>query len=256
MSLKTHVFLGLSLFCGAVFAAPDYARETRIVNQIADAIMDGEIVQLNDGERDFMGIFTENQADQRKGAVLVLHGKGANADWMDVVQPLRVRLTEAGWDTLSLQLPVESAEAPDSAWLPLVEPAAARIAAGIVELETRGHDRIMVVSHSFGSRMAAHYLAQGAPGTVKGYVSVGMSLDMKNPNDANLSNLSKIDLPMLDLFGSRDLPGVLQSNALRAKAASHNKGYSQQEVAKADHFFAGQSDDLLAAVNAWLDAQP
>jgi alpha/beta superfamily hydrolase len=27
-------------------------------------------------------------------------------------------------------------------------------------------------------------------------------------------------------------------------------------VARADHFFAGQSDDLLAAVNAWLDAQP
>ena len=84
MSLKTHVFLGLSLFCGAVFAAPDYAREARIVNQIADAILDGEIVELNDGERDFMGIFTENQADKRKGAVLVLHGKGANADWMDV----------------------------------------------------------------------------------------------------------------------------------------------------------------------------
>jgi alpha/beta superfamily hydrolase len=66
-------------------------------------------------------------------------------------------------------------------------------------------------------------------------------------------SLESINIPVLDLYGSEDLPGVLETVDKRKKSAAHNKAYKQQVVEGASHFFDGYNDQLLDAVNQWLN---
>ena len=113
-------------------AVPDYAREQRLASEISDAIMDGEVVSLNDGTQNFMGILTA--AEQPRGAVIILHGRGYHPDWEDVAHPLRTGLAAKGWTTLSLQMPVLEKEAKYYDYVPLFANADKRIDAGIASL--------------------------------------------------------------------------------------------------------------------------
>ena len=105
-------FIGLLLVLVCFSAtASNLAREQRIAKQIVDAILDGETIWLEaDGNR-FLTLYTEATTRQTLGGVILLHGMGANPDWMDVIQPLRVNLPDRGWATLSIQLPVAAGDA-------------------------------------------------------------------------------------------------------------------------------------------------
>lgn len=255
MSLKKLILLLISLTLYGTAAGADLAREQRIAEQIEDAILDGDPVYLDDAGHPFLGIYMRSDADQVKGAVLVLHGRGANPDWIDVVQPLRIGLTEHGWDTLSIQLPVAYAGADDREWLTLVPQAAPRISAAVEFLKQRKILNIALVAHSFGSRMAAAYLADNPAPEIKAFVAIGMSADKKNRNSGSLGALRKITLPTYDLYGERDLPQVLDSAKERRLAArdADNKAYRQYQAANADHFFSGQDRHLLSLVRTWLN---
>ena len=56
---------------------------------------------------------------------------------------------------------------------------------------------------------------------------------------------------MLDLYGSDDLPGVLETAELREQVSTHNVGYSQQVIQGANHFFDEMDDELIRAVAEW-----
>jgi len=90
--------------------ASDLKKEQRWADQVIETILDGEEVWLNDGANDFLGIYTDAEEDSNR-AVIVMHGTGVHPDWQQVVQPLRVGLTESNWNTLSIQMPVLANEA-------------------------------------------------------------------------------------------------------------------------------------------------
>ena len=180
--------------------------------------------------------------------MIVIHGIGIHPDWETVVQPLRVQLAANGWNTLSLQMPVLANDAEGKDYEPLMKEVPARIDSGIRHLAKEGAKRIVIVAHSMGARMANYYLAHKkvykeaqTETPIIAYVGIGM-------NTNNERFIEKIKIPMLDLYGEKDLEGVLKSIDSRKKAGSHNKGYQQQQVAGANHFFEGQDDDLVSAV--------
>ena len=112
--------LGCSLLVPRVDASePDYARETRLANQIVDMILDGDPVWLEADAHEFLSIYTE--ADEPRAAVLILHGRGFHPDWADAVNPLRVGLVEHGYSTLSLQMPVLDKEAKYYDYVPIFD---------------------------------------------------------------------------------------------------------------------------------------
>ena len=229
--------------------ASDLEKEKRWADQVADSLLDGEPVMLNDGTSNFLTIDT--RADDAKDVgIIVIHGIGIHPNWETVVRPLRVQLAESGWNTLSLQMPILANEATGEDYEPLMKEVPARIDAGIRYMAKNGAKKIILVAHSLGSRMANYYLAHKqkyqeaqTETPIVGYVAIGM-------NTNNEAFLEKITIPVADIFGEKDLPGVLESAPKRKKAASHNKNYSQQQVAGADHFFEGQDDDLVEAVKS------
>lgn len=243
--------------------ASDLAKERRWAEQIEDALLDGEPVYLNDGSSEFLSIETPAESDSPKPttpkpttkALILMHGSGVHPDWPTVIQPLRVALAERGWTTLSIQMPVLANDAPYSDYAAVYPEAAARIEAAYQHLKAQGQQRIALIAHSLGAGMAAYALAQQPQAEQQRYIGIallGISDGGKLPRLDNLSHLSHIQIPILDLSGSDDLPAVLNSQSQRQQAARHNTHYQQRQIPQADHFYEGQDDALIDSVEHWL----
>lgn len=244
----------LTLLTGATLGS-DILKERRWATQIEDALLVGEPIYLQAGGREFLAIFTPSTVRQTRGGVILLHGIGAHPDWPDVIAPLRQELPEAGWVTLSLQLPILPNDAEPREYLPLFPEADTRISAGIRYLQQQGVRTITVVSHSLGAAMGARFLANKEPGseTVRAFVGIGMN---RSPGTSahTPDALAKLTLPVLDLYGAQDLEGVRVSAPARVLAARRagNDHYRQTEIPGADHFFRDQEALLVKQVSSWL----
>jgi pimeloyl-ACP methyl ester carboxylesterase len=232
--------------------ASDLAKEKRWAEQVVDAIIDGEAVWLNDGKSDFLGIYTEAGEDKGR-AVIVMHGTGIHPDWTQVVQPLRVGLTEHNWNTLSIQMPILANEAEYPEYAPLYDEVAPRIDAAIRYLKNNGSNDIVLIGHSQGSAMTAYYLSTSKQ-DVKGFVAIGMAAFAKDPRMNSIRSLEEIHVPVLDLYGTEDLENILTSVEPRAAAAkkSGNKDYTQVQIT-GNHFFDGHEEALVKTVAEWLE---
>ncbi len=235
-----------------VFAS-DLAKEKRWVDQVVDYIIDGEAEFLDLGKHKALAIYTE--ADEPKGGVIVIHGSGVHPNWEDIVHPLRTQLPESGWSTLSIQMPVLHNEAEYHEYAPLFDEVPERIDAAIKNLQSKGIKNIHIVAHSLGSSMAAYYLSQNSSKAVKSFVAIGLPGPREDPRMNSLVTLEKVNVPMLDLYGEKDLETIVKSAPQRQQASKHNRAYQQQMVADANHFFVGQNEALLKAVNNWLNKQ-
>jgi len=248
--------LALCLLCAASGAsASDILKERRWATQIENDLVVGDPLYLKAGDREFFTIYTPAGGSKPRGGVILLHGIGAHPDWPDVISPLRQELPETGWATLSLQLPILPNDAKSGEYIPLQPEANERISTGIRYLQQQGFRNIAIVGHSLGSTMGLNFLATQPPDgkLVQAYVGIGISRDTDgSPNAPSL--LSKISMPILDIYGSQDLKEVLNKAKERANAAkrSENTVYRQVEVPGADHFFRGLEATLVKRVSSWL----
>ncbi|MFO7602495.1 MAG: DUF3530 family protein [Gammaproteobacteria bacterium] len=255
-----HLLIGLVALSGTALASDkaltsDKAKEQRWAEQIVDAIMVGEPEWLELQDHKILGIYTEATTPTASGGALVLHGSGVHPDWPDVIYPLRTQLPDHGWHTLAIQMPVLANEAEYDDYAPLFAEVAPRIEAGIKYLQDKGIQNIVIIAHSLGTTMSAHYLASSPNAAVRAFVAVGMpGQHAKAEAMNNLKSLEKISLPLLDIYGSEDLESILKTADQRASAAKRagNTAYSQVEVPGANHFFNGQGDTLVKRVRGWL----
>lgn len=243
----------LLLFAAPDLPASDFAKEKRWADQIVDMLIDGEAVWLESGGHRFLAIYTEANTPRPKRGVILMHGIGVHPNWNQVIYPLRTGLAERGMSTLSLQMPILRNEAEAIEYAPLMAEAGPRVEAGIRFLKVKGVTEIVIAGHSLGATMGAHYLAGGAA-DVRAFVAVGMAARPNEPRMDTTYFLRRIQVPVLDLYGSDDLPQVLRGVEPRAAAAraAGNTAYRQMRVEGANHFFEGKNDVLLKTVSDWL----
>ena len=111
-------------------AAQDYAREKRWADEVIPALVvgDAQWLETSAGRR-FLAIHAP--AANAKGAVVVVHGIGVHPDH-GMIGVLRTKLADLGWTTLSIQMPVQAADARAEAYYPALFPEAVeRIVAGL-----------------------------------------------------------------------------------------------------------------------------
>jgi len=103
--------------------------------------------------------------------------------------------------------------------------------------------------------MSAYYLTRNSQQVIKGVVAIGMT---GSAIYSNLTRLESVKVPVLDLFGSDDLPIVLENRLKKAMTAQSggNLKYQQQEIEGANHFFDDKNDELVDAVDDWLKTLP
>ena len=148
----------------------DRAKEGRWEAQIDDSLLVGEAVKLASGDTRFLALYAKPSSKPSKGAVILLHGRGAHPAWPDVIEPLRMQLPDLGWQTLSLQMPILANDKQDADYPPLFPEVPARIQAGVDFLKHQGVRNIVIAGHSLGATMASYYLSASPDRTVKTFV--------------------------------------------------------------------------------------
>jgi pimeloyl-ACP methyl ester carboxylesterase len=231
-------------------------RERNWAEQIGDFLVAGEAVRLEARGVQFLALYTPpTESKNARRAVILLHGRGVHPAW-GFIDTLRVDLAEDGWHTLSLQLPILDQDVRLAEYAKTFPEAFERIQAGIRFLQQKGIRDIVLIGHSSGAMTAAAFAAEHAQPAVKGLAVIGYTSE---PAASRYMQpelmLQKIRIPVLDIFGSEDLPLVLNTVNARAEAAKKtgNAAYLQTRVKGANHFFTDRYPDLRARLKDWLD---
>ncbi len=238
--MRAWLTLFTLLFSLNVLAA-DYAREQRWADEVVPSVLVGDPVWLTQANgHKFLGLYTA--VPKAKAGLVIVHGMGVHPDW-GLIGVLRQQLPDAGYATLSIQMPVLAADAKVEDYPNTFDESAERIRLAVAFLKEKGYAKVAIVSHSLGTWMTYDYLTRTPGSPVAAWVDIGAP----NPFD-----FAKLNLPILDLYGENDLPRVL-AGAKQRGAGLKQKRSIQVMVPGADHFFEGKDAVLLERVRGWLD---
>lgn len=231
------------LFVACSAAAQDYERERRWAAEVVPNLVVGDAVQLRlPDKREFLGIYT--RPNPAKNAILLVHGIGVHPDH-GVIGILRVALSEMGYATFSIQMPVEQSDAAPADYVALFPEAAARIQAGADWLAAKGFARPVLLSHSLGSRMANVYFERTPGASFAAWVCMGLSGDF--------GRMGNVKVPVLDLYGERDLSSVSRADWQRRLKLNTIPGSAQRMIEGADHFYVGREKPLAATIGQFIE---
>lgn len=223
--------------------AQDYAREQRWVDDILATPVFGDAVWLAQGNgHKFLALYMA--ADKPRGAVIVAHGRGWSPDY-ELYGKLRTRLADAGYTTLSIQLPVLDGTAKLVDYIQTYPDARERFQLAVNFLKTKGYKNIAIVSHSLGATMANQYLIKTDDDSVKAWVFIGII--------NGLEEMYRIKIPVLDVFGGDDWQVTRWGADERRAQILKIEGSEQVVVPDARHFFEGREDALLRTISTFLD---
>ncbi|HET7095900.1 MAG TPA: alpha/beta fold hydrolase [Casimicrobiaceae bacterium] len=242
-SPRTRAALALLLFAACkVCVAADYAREERWAQEVAPAIVVGDPVHLATPTRGQVFAILAEPSGAAQGGAVIVHGLGVHPDW-GVNGALRTRLVDAGFSTLSVQMPVLAADATRDDYASTLPEASERIAAAIRFMRARGVRKIAIVSHSYGATMVNAYLARSDALAVDAWVPVGMFgvFDAK-PKE-----------PVLDIVAEHDAREVRADWKRRTHEPPSDSCSRQLSVEGTDHFFDNRQARLAAAIAAFLE---
>ena len=244
-SVIARLALLVIAFAALPAAAQDYAREKRWTDEVVPTLVVGDAVWLETSTgRKFLTLYAPSA--KPKGAVVIVHGIGVHPDH-GVIGALRARLTDLGWTTLSIQMPVQASDARSDAYYPKLFPEAIdRIARAGAWLAGQAGKRPALVSHSLGSWMANEYFDETQKSPFAAWACLGLT------GGYSLSTWFS-PRPILDVYGENDLePSVNAAWRRRITLVTAPEGSRQAMIAGADHFYAGKEGELARTIDAWL----
>jgi len=230
------------------------AREKNWADQVADSVVVGEPVWLSARQHKFLALYAPPAQAGKRGVILI-HGRGVHPAW-GFIDNLRADLTEAGFHTLSLQMPILEADAPFGAYGKTFPEAFERLDAGIQYLKGKGVQHVLLLGHSTGAMTAVAFTAKYPQAPLSGIVAIGLSTFPSGPDSMQPAiMLRSVHIPVLDIYGSNDLHEVSSYNEARRTAAqaAGNKGYNAVRVPGANHFFTDQYETLKKHILDWLN---
>ena len=243
-SMKSlRALLAAASICGcSLAAAQDYEREARWADETLGALVVGDAVQIEqkNGHR-FLGLYT--RAAQPRGAVIIAHGRGWAPDF-ELYGALRTRLADAGYSTLSIQLPVLPGSAKIGDYLPMFPDSTERFALAAQWLHAKGYRQVAIVSHSLGATMANQYLITTPDPAVDAWVFISII--------NGLEEMYRIKIPVLDVFGTLDWQVTRYGAAERRAQILKIAGSEQVVIQGAEHFFDRQHDELTRVIVTFL----
>jgi alpha/beta superfamily hydrolase len=145
-------------------------------------------------------------------------------------------------------MPILAADAPAARYPVLFWEADARFAAALTFLRRKKYGKVVLLSHSMGSRMANHYIAAHPQVPLAGWISLSIS-------SGEFAPMKRLKFPVYDVYAEKDLDPVLAGVEKRAAAIKRVRGSSQTMVFGTDHFFAKKEKELAALVRLLLEGE-
>ena len=221
--------------------AADYAREERWAQEIVPSLVVGDAVYLATPARSRVLAILAEPSGVPAGGIVIVHGLGVHPDW-GLIGGLRSGLADAGFVTLSVQMPVLAAGATREDYAPAYPEAGARLVAAVAYLRARGLAKIAIVSHSLGAAMVNAFLAgPGAP-AIDAWVPVGLfGAFIVAPKE-----------PVLDVLAQTEIAPVAETAPARGLTLPKDACSRQVTIAGTDHYFDTRQKELVAAIAAFL----
>ena len=252
--MSIYIALGV---IDVVNAAPvhDQDREQLIAERLSARIERGQALELGSEKKPLFAIYTPTTEPEVKGAVVLLHGMAAHPDWPGLIHFLRTTLPDHGWDTLAVQMPVLAPETPIERYGRTTELAGQRIKKAVEYLRNQGQEHVFVVGYGFGAASALKYLTTDNPGAL-GLVGISfLAQKYLSPKLKVLDEISKLQLPLLDIYGSDDREVIVEAAADRRLSArkAENPYYKQIMIGGADHDYTDQEAILMKRMRVWME---
>lgn len=253
MCLLRYILLLLTTCVSAIpIQALAQSYEANLAEKLSARVSEEEVVWLTASGRRFLVLYKEDTSSS--AAVILVHGMGGHPDWPEVVAPLRNGLFEMGFSTLSIQMPVLEPERQPADYGKTVKSGKLRLAAAVQFLGQK-HEAVVIIGYGFGAGVAADYLAGENSKLIKAFAGISMQTQQfLNPRLNLLPRLEKLEIPVLDIYGSRDFVEVIKQVDDRRLAGRKNgsRGYQQMEIDGADHYFTGLEDIMIKRIGAWI----
>ena len=163
------------LFTSLVAKSFDADREQRIASQTLQTLFLGEPIWLKQDKsaQSFLGLVTSS--DENNYSILMIHGTGQGPDTPYVIGPMRELLSEDGFGTLSIQMPVLSDDENYDNYIKVFTESRRRVGQGAKFLrETNPNSKIVILGHSMGSTMLMDWLSNNDSADVSGFVTIGL----------------------------------------------------------------------------------
>jgi hypothetical protein len=246
--LLFYVIIILLVASGPVQGA-DPGKEAYLAEELRQQLRVGELIWLQASEENFPAIYSKSNRNKPLGGIILLHDLNAHPDWPEVISPLRKQLITSGWNTLSLQMPLQpDTSTTSSEYLPpLFNEAMGRIQGAITYLTGQGIQNIILVGHGLGADQGAAYLAndQTSPQNIAGFIA----LAPKNPHglDQSLqfqSALANIKIPVLEIIKKDPNGNTLQSHNTRT--------HQRVEILGASNNLNGHEAFIIKRIKGWL----
>ncbi|WP_447588783.1 alpha/beta hydrolase family protein [Aquipseudomonas campi] len=233
----------------------------------------------------FLALWKPANVGDATGVVILIPATGEHADWPNVIGPLRSKLPDAGWSSLSLTLPdpapaldttpltdtgapdgndgpsttADTGTAPatsDNPQSSVKDPATrilARIEAGIAFAEQQQAKEIVLLGHGDGAYWAARFLAERKPAKVKHLLVIAAQV----PTGAKPSleelipglRLSTGDLYYKELNADRSAA----SRRLQASKRLQHPTYIQVGLTTLPGNQDAEQEQLYRRARGWLD---
>lgn len=223
--------------------AQDFEREARWRAEVVPGLVTGEAVDVpGPAGRAFLGLLTEPAAADpaRTTLLVIVHGIGVHPDH-GIIGKLRMDLADRGYATLAIQMPVLASDAPAEHYELFFGNAAERIANAAAWARAKGYRDLVLVSHSLGSRMSNAYFDRTPSRGFRAWAALGLGA----PYSSKFAQAPLV--PVLDVYGERDLDPVLK-NAPARELIARASGGRQERIAGADHFYAGREAEVVSLI--------
>src|SRR5882672_2047574 len=124
----------------------------------------------------------------------------------------------------------------------------ARFAGALTYLRRKHYNKIWLVSHSMGSRMANHYISAHPQVPFAGWISLSIS-------SGDMGPFKRIKFPVYDVYAENDLEAVIKGAPKRAATLKGLRGSSQTMMFGTDHYFAKKERDLVSLIRLLLEGE-
>lgn len=226
-----------------------------LAKQLETGRVDGTLQWLEVGGSKTFAIFTAT-ARIPQGGVILLHDVGAHGDSAQLIAPLRRQLAQYGWACLSVHVPSfhEQRVIPAAELTKQMQDVLGAASQWLAQKNIRP---VVVLAHGASAAAAAAALSAN-PGEIRALVALSPRAPTSSDTPLSVPAVYKsLTIPLLDAYGERDYPLVVQAAAARA-AAKHpaspaaQSAFRQMVIPGADHEYRGQEDLLTRRIVGWL----
>jgi len=251
--MKLISFIYCCCFASIILAS-DKQREAEYAAEINKNIRIGSPIYLASGNNKFLALYTETESLENKGTVIVLHDQGQHPDQKFLIHNLRTILPQHNWATLSIQMPLREIGTSSDDYYSLFPEAKQRIQAGIDYLQKSNIKNIVLVGHGLGSLMAVYFFNETQTTAIKALVTMSLAVPATEIQTAQtLTFLKNINVPLLDIYGTQDLPTVTNSAGKKRKTAKGNPNFRQVKINQVGRSFRNHEDLLVKRIYSWLN---